>query len=76
MAIASDLELAPRAVRLELDELDQLQTPAILHWDLNHFVVLEKVAGGDRRRSSIRPPAAGRSRSPSSAAISPASRSS
>ena len=41
MAIASELDLAPRAVRLELDELDRLQMPALLHWDLNHFVVLE-----------------------------------
>ena len=44
MAIASDLELAPRALRLDLTELDKLQTPAILHWDLNHFVVLESAS--------------------------------
>ena len=30
-----------RAVRLELAELPQLRTPAILHWTLDHFVVLE-----------------------------------
>lgn len=59
MAIASDLELAPRAVRLELDELDQLQKPAILHWDMNHFVVLESVAGGT---ATIVDPAKGRRR--------------
>lgn len=59
MAIASDLELAPRAVRLELDELDKLQKPAILHWDMNHFVVLEKVAGG---MATIVDPANGRRR--------------
>lgn len=46
MVIAADLGLAPRAVRLELDELAQLKLPAILHWDLNHFVVLEAVADG------------------------------
>lgn len=45
MAIASDLGFAPRAVRLELFELGQLALPAILHWDLNHFVVLESVKG-------------------------------
>ena len=45
IAIASALELAPRPLRLELDELDQLVLPAILHWDLNHFVVIEKVRG-------------------------------
>lgn len=61
MAIASDLELAPRAVRLDLDELDKLQKPAILHWDMNHFVVLEKVAGG---MATIVDPANGRRRIP------------
>lgn len=58
MAVASDLELAPRALRLDVEEIDKLQTPAVLHWDLNHFVVLEKVGpkgaiildpGGGRR---------------------------
>ena len=59
MAIASDLELAPRAVRLELDELDKLQKPAILHWDMNHFVVLEGVSAG---MATIVDPASGRRR--------------
>ena len=47
MRVAADLDLAPRAVRCELDELGDLRLPAILHWDLNHFVLLEKV-GGDK----------------------------
>ena len=46
MVIAADLGLAPRAVRLELDEIAMLRLPAILHWDLNHFVVLEAVTAG------------------------------
>jgi len=41
--ISDALNLASRPLRLELDELSQLKTPCILHWDLNHFVVLEKV---------------------------------
>lgn len=57
VAIATDLELAPRPVRLELDELGQLQLPAILHWDLNHFVVVEAVTA---RRVTILDPAVGR----------------
>ena len=57
VAIASELDLAPRAVRLELDELGQLQRPAILHWDLNHFVVLERVGAKD---ATILDPAFGR----------------
>ncbi|HYD24559.1 MAG TPA: peptidase domain-containing ABC transporter [Croceibacterium sp.] len=44
--VASDLELSARPVRLEPDELGQLRLPAILHWDLNHFLVLEKVERG------------------------------
>ncbi|HYJ30511.1 MAG TPA: peptidase domain-containing ABC transporter [Allosphingosinicella sp.] len=59
MAIAADLDLSPRAVRLDLDELDKLQTPALLHWDLNHFVVLESVGRG---HVDILDPAAGRKR--------------
>ena len=61
MAIASDLELAPRAIRLEIEELDQLRKPAILHWDLNHFVVLESA---DPRHATILDPARGRRRIP------------
>ena len=57
MAVASDLELAPRALRLELDEMKRLQLPAILHWDLNHFVVLESVGA---RTVTILDPAVGR----------------
>ncbi len=43
MQIADQLHFATRALQLELDELKLLQCPAILHWDLNHFVVLKKV---------------------------------
>ena len=39
------LGFAARPLRLELDELRQLSTPCILHWDLHHFVVLAKVTG-------------------------------
>src|SRR5215471_2190783 len=41
--IADQLGFASRPVRLELDELRLLKTPCILHWDLNHFVVLKSV---------------------------------
>jgi ATP-binding cassette subfamily B protein RaxB len=34
-----------RPVRLEMHELEQLHLPCILHWDLNHFVVLQKIKG-------------------------------
>ena len=35
------LGLTSRALRLDPHELAQLRTPAILHWDLDHFVVLK-----------------------------------
>ncbi|MRN38115.1 hypothetical protein CRG49_005335 [Neisseria sp. N95_16] len=39
-----DMNLTSRALRLELDELANLRLPCILHWDLNHFVVLKSVS--------------------------------
>lgn len=57
MDVAHSLGLSSRAVRLELAELSQLQCPAILHWDLNHFVVLRRVS---RRTVEIHDPAQGR----------------
>ena len=59
MAVASDLDLAPRAVRLEVAEIGQLCLPAILHWDLNHFVVVEAVQG---KVAVVLDPATGRRR--------------
>ena len=45
MKIAGTLDLSPRPLRVELDQLEKVQMPAILHWDLNHYVVLKKVKG-------------------------------
>lgn len=42
METAEKLKFTTRPLRLELEELDQLQAPCILHWDMNHFVVLKK----------------------------------
>jgi ATP-binding cassette, subfamily B, bacterial CvaB/MchF/RaxB len=56
MEIAEHLGFSNRAVRLELEELPQLQIPCILHWDLNHFVVLVKA---DDERITIHDPAVG-----------------
>jgi ATP-binding cassette subfamily B protein RaxB len=46
IAIADGLGFASRAVKLPLEELRNLHVPAILHWDMNHYVVLERVKGG------------------------------
>jgi len=43
MRYASAMDLTSRAVRLELDEVEKLVTPCILHWKLNHYVVLKEV---------------------------------
>lgn len=43
--MAATLQLQGRALRADLEHLTQLQTPCILHWDLNHFVVLLRVRG-------------------------------
>ncbi|GGC41510.1 ABC transporter [Siccirubricoccus deserti] len=41
--LASQLHLASRPVRYELEDIRELTLPAIVHWDLNHFVVLKAV---------------------------------
>lgn len=38
--IAGGMKLHTRALSLELEELGELRTPCVLHWDMNHFVVL------------------------------------
>jgi len=47
VGMADRLGFASRPVRLELDELRLLRTPCILHWDLNHFVVLKRATRED-----------------------------
>ncbi|VEG90290.1 peptidase domain-containing ABC transporter [Legionella spiritensis] len=32
-----------RALKVSLEQIGQIKTPAILHWDMNHFVVLKKM---------------------------------
>jgi ATP-binding cassette subfamily B protein len=51
--------LRGRAVRLDLQDLDFLQPGAILHWQLKHFVVLDRVT---RHGVEIVDPAVGRRR--------------
>lgn len=41
--IATGMALSSRALRLEIEEMGELQVPCILHWDFNHFVVLKQV---------------------------------
>lgn len=46
LAIAEKQGLASRPLKAGLDQLRHLKVPAILHWDLNHFVVLAAVRRG------------------------------
>jgi ATP-binding cassette subfamily B protein RaxB len=43
MAMAQGLDLQPRPLKLEMQHLPELKLPAVLHWDMNHFVVLKRV---------------------------------
>jgi ATP-binding cassette, subfamily B, bacterial CvaB/MchF/RaxB len=54
---AQQLGFQARPLRLEMDGLAQLETPCILHWDLNHFVVL---AGAGKRKATVFDPACGK----------------
>ena len=44
--MADTLKLASRALRAEPADLPNMQLPCVLHWDLNHFVVLIGVKRG------------------------------
>ncbi|MBS0521602.1 MAG: peptidase domain-containing ABC transporter [Proteobacteria bacterium] len=54
--LAGQFSLRARALRLEPGDLPRLALPAILHWDMNHFVVLKSVS---RRAATIHDPARG-----------------
>lgn len=44
MQTADAMQLLARPLKLDLPGLALLHLPAILHWDMNHFVVIEQVA--------------------------------
>jgi ATP-binding cassette subfamily B protein RaxB len=54
--MAQQLGFSARPLRLDMEHLGQLRLPCILHWDLNHFVVLSKLTRG---RAVILDPARG-----------------
>jgi ATP-binding cassette subfamily B protein RaxB len=43
--MSTQLQMNPRPLRAEMEHVAQLQLPCVLHWDLNHFVVLTEVSG-------------------------------
>ena len=54
--LSDQLDLGSRALRVDLEAIGKLQLPAILHWDLQHFVVLKSVKG---KNITIHDPARG-----------------
>ncbi|MBL3674971.1 peptidase domain-containing ABC transporter [Paracoccus aerius] len=57
VALGASLDLAARALRIEVEDLKALRLPAVLHWEHNHFVVLARV---HRRGVVVHDPAIGR----------------
>jgi ATP-binding cassette, subfamily B, bacterial CvaB/MchF/RaxB len=55
--LAEQIGLNARGVGIDLEALTRIGKPAILHWDMNHFVVLERTT---RRGIVIMDPARGR----------------
>ncbi len=55
--LAGQINLQSRALRCEISDLPKLQLPCILHWDMNHFVVLRQVTG---KKVIIHDPAIGK----------------
>jgi ATP-binding cassette subfamily B protein RaxB len=41
--VAQQLHLATRALRVDIEDLAELRTPCILHWEMTHFVVMRSV---------------------------------
>ena len=42
ITLCEKLKILTRVIRIEIDQLKFVKTPAILHWNMNHFVVLKK----------------------------------
>ncbi len=60
MGMAEELGFSARPLRGEVSDLSETALPAVLHWDLNHFVVLTRVTGGIRgKRYHVHDPASG-----------------
>ncbi len=57
MDIAQQMAFQCRALKIEPQDLSQLTLPAILHWDMRHFVVLTHVG---RERFTIHDPSIGK----------------
>lgn len=61
MTMAQALALHTRPLKLDMQHLPELSLPAILHWDLSHFVVLKSLSGS---HATIHDPSVGERRLP------------
>jgi ATP-binding cassette subfamily B protein RaxB len=59
IAMADGMGLQTRPLKLDIDDLPNLKLPCILHWNLNHFVVLKSIS---RQHFTIHDPAVGQRR--------------
>jgi ABC-type bacteriocin/lantibiotic exporter with double-glycine peptidase domain len=57
--VAATYGMEAATVKVEVKHLGELQLPAILHWDFDHFLVLERIG---RRRAILVDPNQGRHR--------------
>lgn len=57
LSVANTFGLFARAVKVELDAIGDLKLPAIIHWNFNHYVVLEEC---DDESATIIDPSKGR----------------
>lgn len=53
---AGRIGFATRALKADISQLHRLRLPAVLHWDLNHFVVLKSIS---RKKVVVHDPAKG-----------------
>lgn len=56
MSLAAQLNLRGRALKFEINDLKGIKLPAIMHWDLDHFVILKEL---NRNTATIYDPAVG-----------------
>ncbi|MAO41616.1 MAG: ABC transporter ATP-binding protein [Pseudohongiella sp.] len=59
LSIGESISLKARPLKLDIKDLSAIQLPAVLHWDMNHFVVLKSVS---KRSIRIHDPAVGERR--------------
>ena len=54
--VAKAMKFNSRPLKLDMEHVPQLKTPCVLHWDMNHFVVLKELSG---KKVTIHDPAVG-----------------